>query len=84
MFYLFHGDDVHAQKETVARLLDKLGDPALLDLNTSRFSGTFTLADLRQACDALPFLAPARVTIISDLFAAKPGKDFLAGGGPHV
>lgn len=78
MFYLFHGDDVYAQKETVARLLNKLGDPAMLDLNTSRFSGAFSFVDLRQACDALPFLTPARVTIITDFFAAKPGKDFLA------
>ena len=78
MFYLFHGDDVHSQKETVARLLNKLGDPALLDLNTSRFTGALSFADLRQACDALPFLAPARVTIITGFIAAKPGKDLLS------
>jgi DNA polymerase-3 subunit delta len=78
MFYIFHGDDVHSQKETVARLLSKLGDPAMLDLNTSRFTGAITFVDLRQACDALPFLASARVTIVTDLCAAKPGKELLA------
>ncbi len=76
MFYIFHGDDAHSQKETLARLVNKLGDPALLDLNTTRFTGVMPFAALRQACDALPFLAPARVVVISDLFAAKPSKEF--------
>ena len=78
MFYFFHGDDAYSQKETLARLLNKLGDPALLDLNTTRFSGVMPFVALRQACDALPFLAPARVVIVTDLFVAKPGKEFLA------
>ena len=78
MFYLFHGDDTHSQKETLARLLNKLGDPAMLDLNTTRFTGMMPFVELRQACDALPFLAPARVIIVNNLFLAKPGKDFLA------
>jgi DNA polymerase-3 subunit delta len=78
MFYLFHGEDTHSKKETLARLLNKLGDPAMLDLNTTRFTGVMPLATLRQACDALPFLAPARIVIVTDLFAAKPGKEFLA------
>jgi DNA polymerase-3 subunit delta len=78
MFYLFHGDDAYSQKETLARLLDRVGDPALLDLNTTRFVGAMSFVALRQSCDALPFLAPARIVIVNDLFAAKPGKDFLA------
>ena len=78
MFYIFHGDDPYSQKETLARLLNKLGDPAMLDLNTTRFTGVMSFVALRQACDALPFLAPARVVIVTDLFAAKPGKEFLA------
>lgn len=77
MFYIFHGDDPHSQKETVAHLIKKLGDPAMLDLNTTRFTGVMPFAELRQACDAVPFLAPARVVIVQDLFAAKPSKDFL-------
>ncbi len=77
MFYIFHGDNAQLQKETLARLLVKLGDPGLLDLNTTRFNGVMPFVELRQACDALPFLAPARVVIVNDLFAAKPGIDFL-------
>jgi DNA polymerase III subunit delta len=87
MFYLFHGDDDHSQKETLAGLLQKLGDPAMLDLNTTRFEGAVTAAALRQACDAIPFLAKARVIIVKDLFGANPGKTFLdelAAYLPHL
>ncbi len=77
MFYLFHGDDDHSKKEMLAKLLAKLGDPALLDLNTTRFTGIMPFADLRQACDALPFLAPARIVLVTGLFAAKPNKTFM-------
>ncbi|MCA9949172.1 MAG: DNA polymerase III subunit delta [Anaerolineales bacterium] len=77
MFYLFHGDDDHSKKEFLDKQLSKLGDPSLLDLNTTRFAGIMPFADLRQACDALPFLAPARVVLVTDLFAAKPNKSFM-------
>jgi DNA polymerase-3 subunit delta len=78
MFYLFHGDDVHSQKETLAQLIGKLGDPSLLDLNTTRFSGIMPFATLRQTCDSIPFLAPARIVIVNDLLQAKPDKKFVA------
>ena len=77
MFYIFHGDDTHSQNETLAGLLNKLGDPALLDLNTTRFTGLMPFVELRQRCDALPFLATARVVIVNDLFSSKPRKEFL-------
>lgn len=76
MFYIFHGDDAHSQKETLARLVKKLGDAAMLDLNTTRFTGVMPFVALRQACDALPFLAPVRIVVVNDLFAAKLGKEF--------
>ena len=77
MFYIFHGDDIHSQKEQVARLLNKYGDPPMLELNTTRFTGVMPFVALRQACDALPFLAPVRIVIVTNLFTAKPGKQFL-------
>lgn len=77
MFYVFHGDDNHSKKEYLDRQLAKLGDPSLLDLNTTRFTGSMSFGDLRQACDAMPFLAPARVVIVDGLFAAKPNKPFM-------
>ncbi len=77
MFYVFHGDDEHSQKETLDKLLTRLGDPSMLSLNTTRFKGIMPFSDLRQACDAIPFLAPARVVIVEGLFAAKPDKKFV-------
>lgn len=77
MFYVFHGDDTHSQKESLASLLAKWGDPAMLDLNTTRFTGLMPFSQLRQACDAMPFLAKYRVTIVQDLLKAKPDKAFM-------
>lgn len=77
MFYLFHGDDKHSQKERLESMLAKLGDPAMLSLNTTRFAGKMAFGALRQACDAVPFLAKRRVVIAEGLLGAKPGRDFL-------
>lgn len=77
MFYIFHGDDVHTQKETLAELTAKLGDPAMLELNTSRFEGRVNFAELRQVCDSFPFLAERRLVLVYDLFNNKPGKELL-------
>ncbi len=77
MFYLFHGKDTHSQKETLAKLTAKLGDPAMLELNTTRLEGAVSLSELRRACDALPFLAKARIVIVTGLFGTKPDTAFL-------
>lgn len=74
MFYLFHGDDFLSQKETLEELIGRLGDRSLLELNTTRFEGTMPFSQLRQACDAVPFLAKRRVVIVEGFFAAKPDK----------
>lgn len=79
MFYIFHGEDSQAKKDTLGRLLDRIGDQALLDLNTTRFNGIVPLAQLRQAAETVPFLAPARVVLVEDLFVAKPDKQYLEG-----
>lgn len=78
MFYIFHGDDTHTQKQTLAELTAKLGDPQLLDLNTTRLSGrNLAVGQLIDACNAMPFLAPKRLVIVEDLFANKPDKKFM-------
>lgn len=74
MFYLFHGDDLLSQRETLDELIGRLGDRSLLELNTTRFEGTMPFSQLRQACDAMPFLAKRRVVIVEGFFAAKPDK----------
>lgn len=77
MFYIFHGDDAHTQKETLAELTAKLGDPAMLELNTSRFEGRVEFGELRQVCDSIPFLTERRLVLVHDLLSNKPGKALL-------
>jgi DNA polymerase III subunit delta len=78
VFYVFHGDDPHSQQETLAELKAKLGDPAMLDLNTSQFEGGgIDLSQLRHACNSMPFLAEKRLVIVRDFFAASPAKETM-------
>ncbi|MEW5987625.1 MAG: DNA polymerase III subunit delta [Chloroflexota bacterium] len=80
MFYLFHGDDEHSQKEMLADLKARLGDPALVELNSGRLEGQgLTLAQLRQVCDAVPFLGGKRLVMVYDLFAQPPNQALLDG-----
>jgi DNA polymerase III subunit delta len=71
MFYIFHGDNEHAQRETLADMQSKMGDPAMLSLNTTQFEANVSLAQLRQACDAMPFLADKRLVIVYNLLSGK-------------
>ncbi len=70
MFYIFHGDDPFSQRETLAELLGRLGDPSLLELNTTRLPATATFTGLREVCDVVPFLAPVRLVIVEEMLAA--------------
>ncbi len=77
MFYIFHGDDTHSQKETLNGLLAKMGDPNMLDLNTTRLEGSVSYAQLVQACSAMPFLTKVRVVLAYNLLSGKPDKTLL-------
>ena len=77
MFYIFHGEDTHSKKEKLQKLLDRYGDPAMLELNTTQFSGVVSLASLRQAAETVPFLAPIRIVLVNDLFTSKPGREYI-------
>lgn len=87
MFYIFHGDDVYSQKETLAELTAKLGDPSMLELNTTHFEGSVNFAHLRQACDSVPFLAKRRIVIVEDALSQSVGRsliDALVDYLPHL
>jgi DNA polymerase-3 subunit delta len=77
MFHLFHGQDTYSQRETLAALLAKEGDPDMLSLNTTRLDSKITFSDLQSACDAMPFLARVRVVLVHDLFSSIPDKAFM-------
>ncbi len=77
MFYIFHGDDTHSQKEQLAKLQAKMGDPGMLDLNTTRFDKPMTMSELMNACNVMPFLAKVRLVVVEDLFSGTAGKEFV-------
>jgi DNA polymerase-3 subunit delta len=74
-FFIFHGEDEFTQRETLAALKARLGDAALLDLNTSRFDGqTVELGELLHACSSFPFLADRRLVIVEGLIERLRGR----------
>lgn len=76
-FYVFHGEDEFTRAETLADFKRRLGPPGTLDLNTTVLDGKdLTLAKLRHACDAIPFLAEKRLIMVEGLLARlTPGED---------
>lgn len=79
-FYVFHGEDEFTCAETLADFKRRLGPPDTVDLNTTRFDGkSLTLANLRHACDAIPFLAERRLVIVEGLLTRITSqKEYLA------
>lgn len=69
MFYLFHGEDELAIAEATTALRQRLAeaDP-LADLNATTLDGRrLTLAALREAADALPFMSERRLVVVLGL-----------------
>lgn len=74
MFYVFHGEDTHSQTETFGALKVKMGDPGMLDINTTRFEKPMPLAELKNACRAMPFLAEVRLVLTYGFLSSNPDK----------
>jgi len=77
MFYLFHGEEEFSRSETLADFKKKMGDPGLVELNTTIFDGNkVTLGELQHACDSIPFMAERRLVIVEGLLThlASRGK----------
>jgi DNA polymerase-3 subunit delta len=67
-FYVLHGSDEFSLGETLAEFKRRLGPPDTVDLNTTVLDGEkVTLAELRHACDAVPFLAEKRLVVVEGL-----------------
>lgn len=76
-FYVFHGTDEFTRAETLADFKRRLGPPDTVDLNTTVLEGaSLTLAELRHACDAIPFMAEKRLVVVNGLLTRlAPRKD---------
>jgi DNA polymerase-3 subunit delta len=65
MYYVFHGDDEFSLSEALTRLKDRMGDPEMVDINTTALNGrTVDLSELIHACDAVPFLGERRLVVV--------------------
>jgi DNA polymerase-3 subunit delta len=82
--YLLHGADEFTRSEEIAKLKQKLGDPAVVNLNTTVLDGRkVTLPALIQACDALPFMARRRLVIVEGFWSRfEPPEGAKAKGKP--
>lgn len=68
MFYLLHGDDEFSRSEALTELRQRMGDPAMAELNTTRFDGReVSLAELQHACNTIPFFSDRRLVIVDGL-----------------
>jgi DNA polymerase-3 subunit delta len=68
MFYLFHGEDEFSRSETLAAFKNKMGDPGLVELNTTVFDGNkVALDELQHVCSSVPFMAKRRLVIVEGL-----------------
>lgn len=75
MLYIFHGEDTHGQKQTLAKLQARSGDPSMLELNTTRVEGKrLVWREVRDLCNAMPFLSAKRLVIMEDWLTSKPDK----------
>lgn len=76
-YYILHGQDELTRSETLDSLKARLGSPELIELNTTVFDGArVTLAELKNTCDTIPFLAQRRMVIVRGLLKrlTSPGK----------
>lgn len=69
MFYIFHGEDSHSQLIALNKVKAKFGPPDMLDLNTTKFEKMVPLSQLKNACEAVPFLAKVRLVLVYNMLA---------------
>ncbi|MEM7031836.1 MAG: DNA polymerase III subunit delta [Chloroflexota bacterium] len=80
MYYIFHGPDQFTAQETLNRLKTRLGEADIVDLNTAYLDGkTLALNDLIHHANALPFLAPKRLVIVTNYLLRLGGSGNAKG-----
>ena len=76
MFYILYGEDDFSLSQAVQKIKAGLGDPELLATSTARLDGQrLALTELRNNCDAAPFLSPHRMVIVEGLLARFEPKE---------
>ena len=68
--HLLHGDDSFSLNRAIKELLAAAGDPAEVDMNTTRLDGkTTSFEDIQNAVNTLPFFGGARWVIVDSALA---------------
>jgi DNA polymerase-3 subunit delta len=64
--YIFDGDDEFAISESIEKILQRLGDSNIAEMNTTRLDGrSFLMSQLEDSVATMPFLAPKRLVILT-------------------
>ena len=78
MLYVLHGQDDFSLNQAVVKIKADLGDWEMVATTTTNLEGrNLTLSDLRNKCDAAPFLSSHRLVIVDGLlgrFEVKQSK----------
>lgn len=73
--HLYYGQDEPGLRQALAEFCAKLGEPASLELNTTRLDGKTISAGLIEATGrALPFLAETRLVLVENLTESAAGR----------
>jgi DNA polymerase-3 subunit delta len=68
MFYILYGQDDFSLNQAVQEIKAGLGDREMVATNTTSLEGKhLTLSELRNNCDAIPFLSSHRLVIVDGL-----------------
>jgi DNA polymerase-3 subunit delta len=68
MFYILYGQDDFSLNQAVEKIKADLGDREMVATNTTNLEGQhLTLGELRNKCDAAPFLSSHRLVIVDGL-----------------
>lgn len=81
MLHILYGQDGFTLQRAIDEITAGLGDREMIATNTTRLDGrTLTLSELRDNCDASPFLSSHRLVIVDGLlgrFEAREGRPRL-------
>ena len=68
MLYVLYGLDTFSLNQAVKKIKASLGDREMVAINTTSLEGQhLTLSELRNKCDAAPFLSSSRLVIVDGL-----------------
>ena len=82
MLRIYYGPDTYTRSQAVAELERELDADSMLSANIVHFDGAhIDWAALLATCDTVPFLAPQRLVVVSDLLLQAQARPGRAGAG---